>query len=156
MELFRVSVRSIAATLPNACEIVSSSRHSAGTCAMEFTKRIPFYLPRAACLCLAAVLASCAPQAQRMPAATAPSAADVAFQGLSQRYFDEVLALRPVEATGLGDHRYDDRLDDVSAAGRERRLTLERELLAAVRALDAAQLSRAHQVDAQLLSSRLE
>jgi uncharacterized protein (DUF885 family) len=91
-----------------------------------------------------------------MPAPVGPSAADVAFQDLSRRYFDEVLALQPVQATALGDHRYDDKLDDVSAAGRERRLTLERELLAAVRALDATQLSRAHQVDAQLLASRLE
>jgi uncharacterized protein (DUF885 family) len=61
-----------------------------------------------------------------------------------------------VDATALGDHRHDDKLDDVSAAGRERRLTLERELLAAVHALDTAQLSRAHQVDARLLASRLE
>jgi uncharacterized protein (DUF885 family) len=91
-----------------------------------------------------------------MPASTGPSAADVAFQSLSQRYFDEVLALTPVDATALGDHRYDDKLDDVSAAGRERRLTLDRELLAAVHALDAAQLSRAHQVDARLLASHLE
>ncbi|MEJ0037057.1 MAG: DUF885 domain-containing protein [Gammaproteobacteria bacterium] len=91
-----------------------------------------------------------------VPVATGPSAADVAFQTLAQRYFDEVLALQPVTATGLGDHRYDDKLDDVSAAGRERRLTLERELLAEVRTLNAAQLSRAHQVDARLLARRLE
>jgi uncharacterized protein (DUF885 family) len=78
------------------------------------------------------------------------------FQTLSQRYFDEVLALQPVKATALGEHRYDDKLDDVSTAARERRLTLERELLAAVRALDTAQLSRAHQVDARLLASELE
>ena len=123
---------------------------------MKITKSIPFYLPRAACLCLAAILANCAPQAQRLPASTGPSAADVDFQSLSRRYFDEVLALQPVDATALGDHRYDDKLDDVSAAGRERRLTLDRELLAAVHALDAAQLSRAHQVDARLLASRLE
>lgn len=91
-----------------------------------------------------------------MPTPTGPSAADVAFEGLAQRYFDEVLALEPVDATTLGDHRYDDKLDDVSAAGRERRLTLGRDLLAAVRALDASQLSRAHQVDARLLASFLE
>jgi hypothetical protein len=115
----------IDAVLPNACEIVSSSWHSDGISAMRFTKIVPFYLPRAACLCLAAVLASCAPQAQRMPTPTGPSAADIAFQSLSRRYFDEVLALQPVQATALGDHRYDDKLDDVSAAGRERRLALE-------------------------------
>jgi uncharacterized protein (DUF885 family) len=91
-----------------------------------------------------------------MPAPTGPSAADIAFQNLSQRYFDEVLALEPVEATTLGDHRYDDKLDDVSAAGRERRLALGREMITAVHALDASQLSRAHQVDARLLASRLE
>jgi uncharacterized protein (DUF885 family) len=124
--------------------------------AMEFTKRITFYLPRAACLCLAAVLASCAPQAQRVPAPPGPSEADVAFESISRRYFDEVLALEPVHATTLGEHRYDDKLDDVSAAGRERRLTLERELIAAVHALDATKLSRAHQVDARLLASHLE
>jgi uncharacterized protein (DUF885 family) len=123
---------------------------------MQFTKTVPFYLPRAACLCLAALFAGCAPQAQRLPAPAGPSAADVAFNSLSRRYFDEVLALEPVNATTLGDHRYDDKLDDVSAAGRERRLTLERELVAAVRALDATQLSRAHQVDARLLISHLD
>ena len=123
---------------------------------MEITNSVPFYLPRAACLCLAAFLASCAPQAQRMPVPIGPSVADVAFASLSQRYFDDVLALEPVKATTLGDHRYDDKLDDMSAAGRERRLALERELLSAVHALDAAQLSRAHQVDARLLASQLE
>jgi uncharacterized protein (DUF885 family) len=156
VELFQVSVMWIDAVLPNPREIVSSSRHPGGTCAMEITKSVPFYLSRAACLCLAAVLVSCAPQAQRMPAPAGPSAADIAFEALSRRYFDEVLALQPVKATQLGEHRYDDKLDDVGAAGRERRLTLERELLAAVRALDAAQLSRAHQVDARLLASELE
>ncbi len=91
-----------------------------------------------------------------MPAPTGPSVADVAFDALAQRYFDEVLALKPVEATGLGDHRFDDQLDDVGPAGRERRLALDRDLLAAVRALDATQFSRAHQVDARLLASELE
>jgi len=85
-----------------------------------------------------------------------PSAADVAFEALSRRYFDEVLALQPVYATGLGEHRFDDLLDDVSAEGRTRALTLERELLEAVRALETQQLSRAYQVDATLLARQLE
>jgi uncharacterized protein (DUF885 family) len=91
-----------------------------------------------------------------MPATKGPTAADLAFETLSRRFFDEVMALTPVSATGLGDHRFDDKIDDVSAAGRERRLTLERELLSAVKALDATQLSRAHQIDARLLASQLE
>ena len=123
---------------------------------MKITKSVPFYLPRAACLCLAAVFASCAPQAQRVPVPVGPSAADMAFESLAQRYFNDVVPLQPVSATGLGDHRFDDKLDDIGAAGRERLATLERELLEAVRAVDATQLSRAHQVDARLLASQLE
>jgi hypothetical protein len=124
--------------------------------AMKITMHAPIYFSRLAWLCLAAALASCAPQAQRVPVPTGPSAADIAFESLSRRYFDEVLALTPVAATALGDHRYDDKLDDVGAAGRERRLALEREMLGAVQALEPAQLSRAHQVDARLLASQLE
>jgi uncharacterized protein (DUF885 family) len=123
--------------------------------AMKITKDARFYFSRLSCLCLAALFASCAPQAQRMPTSET-SAADVAFGALSRRYFDEVLALTPVTATGLGDHRFDDKLDDVSAAGRERRLALEREMLGELRAIDAAQLSRAYQIDARLLASQLE
>jgi uncharacterized protein (DUF885 family) len=123
---------------------------------MKITIALPFYFTRLTCLCLAAVVLSCAPTPPRAPASTGPTATDVAFDALSRRYFDDVLSLSPVRATGLGDHRFDDKLDDVGATGRERRLTLERELLAAVRALDTTQLSRAHQVDARLLASQLE
>ncbi len=46
-----------------------------------------------------------------------PSAADVTFNEISQRYLAEMLPLTPVRATSLGDHRYDGQLDDVSADG---------------------------------------
>jgi uncharacterized protein (DUF885 family) len=115
------------------------------------------FFPRLSmCLCLAALVVGCAPTPPREPIATIPSAADNAFDALSRRYFDDVLALQPVNATGLGDHRYDNQLDDVSSAGRARTLTVERDLLRAVRELDRARLSRAHQVDANLLASQLE
>jgi len=123
---------------------------------MKITKTARSYSFRVACLCLAAVASGCAQQAQHVPAPASPSVADVAFEALSRRYFDEVLALSPTTATALGDHRYDDKLDEAGAAARERSVTLERELLSAVRAVDAAQLSRAHQVDARLLASQLE
>ena len=123
---------------------------------MKLTTTVSFCASRLTCLCLAALLASCAPQAQRVPAPTGPSEADVAFESLSRRYFDEVIALTPVTATSLGDHRFDDKLDEVGSAGRERRLTVEKQLLQELRALDAATLSRAHQVDARLLAGQLE
>jgi len=85
-----------------------------------------------------------------------PTAADAQFEGISKRYLDEMLALTPVAATALGDHRHDGALDDVSATGYGRRVALARELLAPLRALDPSQLSRAHQVDARLLTGELE
>jgi uncharacterized protein (DUF885 family) len=123
---------------------------------MKITNRVPFYSRRAACLCLAALLASCASPLPQPAAPSGPSAEDVAFETLSRRWFDDMLALSPVTATGLGDHRFDDKLDDVSATGRDRRLALGRELLEAVRAIDATKLSRAHQVDARLLAGQLD
>lgn len=90
------------------------------------------------------------------PSARAPTGTDLSFEAISKRYLDEMMALTPVNATALGDHRFDDRLDDVSAAGYQRRTVLAHELLAEVQALDAKQLSRANQVDARLLRNELE
>jgi uncharacterized protein (DUF885 family) len=83
-------------------------------------------------------------------------AADRAFEAVSKRYLDEMLALTPVAATALGDHRHDGELDDVSAGGYEKRVALARELLAQLHGIDVAQLSRPNQVDAQLLKTELE
>ena len=90
------------------------------------------------------------------PTVVGPSAADRSFDALSNRFLEEMLALTPVAATSLGEHRYDGLLDDVSAAGEARRAALARDLLAQLQALDHTQLSRAHQVDAQLLTNELQ
>jgi uncharacterized protein (DUF885 family) len=78
------------------------------------------------------------------------------FETISQRYLDEMMALTPVNATSLGDHRFDAKLDDVSSTGYDRRVALAHELLLQLQAVDSAQLSRANQVDARLLTSELE
>lgn len=103
-------------------------------------------------------LAGCAtsPSPAANAAPPGPTATDVAFGTVSKRYLDEMMALTPVNATSLGEHRFDDQLDDVSAASYERRATLAHELLAQVQALDSTALSRANQVDARLLMSDLE
>ncbi|MFL6601254.1 MAG: DUF885 domain-containing protein [Steroidobacteraceae bacterium] len=85
-----------------------------------------------------------------------PSAADVTFDQISNRYLGEMLPLAPVQATALGEHRYDANLDDVGAEGRARRTGLARQLSAQLETLDVAQLNRAHQVDFHLLKSELE
>jgi uncharacterized protein (DUF885 family) len=90
-------------------------------------------------------------QASAWPAGSA----DAKFEALGQRYVEEFGRYAPVSATQLGDHRYDGELDDMSPAGRARKLAWYMALLAEVQAIDPAQLSRANQVDAAMLENQL-
>jgi uncharacterized protein (DUF885 family) len=88
-------------------------------------------------------------------ALVAPSA-DVRFAALSKSYIDSIARFSPVYGTQLGDHRFDDRLPDITAAGRAHQATFERTLLAQLRAIDFKALSRDNQVDALMLRNQLE
>ncbi|HRP12116.1 MAG TPA: DUF885 family protein, partial [Terricaulis sp.] len=87
--------------------------------------------------------------------AQSASRADRAFERLAAQWLDRSMRFSPVSATGVGDHRFDDRIDDVSAAGRAAALRFNRETLAALEGIDRNQLSRANQVDAALLANNL-
>lgn len=102
----------------------------------------PFYF--------AAVLALCFAQ----PAAATP--ADDAFQALADRYIGDLAEFSPVNATLIGDHSADDRLDDVSDGGRAVLQTKLREYRDALAVIDRDALSRANQVDAEILGNQLE
>jgi uncharacterized protein (DUF885 family) len=114
---------------------------------------------------MTAVLAACSPASQAPAdtngAATANSQtgttqADTAFAALSKRYLEEGLALSPVAATQIGDHRHDSQLDDLSAAGRKKMLDWNKAMLAELARTDASALSRENQVDALILRNNLE
>jgi uncharacterized protein (DUF885 family) len=111
---------------------------------------------------LAALLAACqaqspaTPSADTSPATAADSAQDAAFATLSQRFLDEGLALSPISATQIGDHRFDAEIDDLSAAGRQKAVDWSRSMLAALDAIDTAKLSRENQVDGLILRNQLE
>jgi uncharacterized protein (DUF885 family) len=89
-------------------------------------------------------------------AAQDQSRADRAFAALSARWLDRSMRLSPISATGIGDHRFDNRIDDVSAFGRAAQLAFARNTLRALQAIDASALTRANQVDAALLRNALE
>lgn len=90
--------------------------------------------------------------------ATTPavSEADAGFSALSARWLEGVLRLTPVEATKIGEHRYDGEVDDLSAAGRGALLAFTREIAAELEAIDKTALSREAQVDAALLDNQLK
>lgn len=83
------------------------------------------------------------------------SSADRAFAALAARYIDQSMRLGPIGATAIGDHRFDTRLDDVSAAGRAANVRFARDVLVRLQRIDRAALSRANQVDAALLENAL-
>jgi len=72
-------------------------------------------------------------------------------------YLDQFFQQQPYDATLLGDHRYDDKLDDLSAASRTKWIERIRRAHAELpRAVDYARLSRAGQVDFEIFRHDLE
>jgi uncharacterized protein (DUF885 family) len=88
-------------------------------------------------------------------AAASQATADARFADVSKRWLDGWMRLNPVAATQLGDHRFDDRVDDLSAGGRQQLIDFSKELLAELDAIDAKSLSRENQVDALILRNQL-
>jgi len=106
------------------------------------------------------LLCACAPTPPRADSSPQPPppppTADQQFEALAQRYLKEAPEQSPVGATALGDHRFDHRLDDVSAAGWQARLAFTELYLEALASIDRTRLSRANQVDALLLQHDLQ
>src|SRR5688572_1622144 len=67
---------------------------------------------------------------------------DQALNALVEEYFDSQLELSPMNATAIGESRYDDRLDESTSPGfREKAIGIQRAYLDRARRLDPAQLS---------------
>ena len=111
---------------------------------------------------LTALLAACQPQAPAAPegkdraATAAPSQADTQFAALSKRWLEGWLRLNPVNATQVGEHRFDSDLDDLGETGRKAVTDFSRRTLAELDAIDARSLSRENQVDALVLRNQVQ
>jgi uncharacterized protein (DUF885 family) len=108
--------------------------------------------------CVCAALAGCAGTPSK-PTLTLPRAAragtDPAFARLVEEYVAQRLAAHPTEATSLGVHDFDDKLEDLSRAGVQRRAKASRAFLARLERIDRGHLSLDEQVDAALLEGQL-
>src|SRR5690554_310234 len=119
--------------------------------------------PLLAASLLALALAACQGQAAPTPPgaadgtdAVAARGHDRAFSAIAARFLDEGLALSPVSATQIGDHRFDAGLADRGEAGRRKPAGWPRGMLAELAALEPPALSRDNQVDALILRNPLE
>jgi uncharacterized protein (DUF885 family) len=98
----------------------------------------------------AAGLAACA----GAPSERSP---DVELNTLVEEYFERQLELSPMNATSIGDSRYDDRLDDSTSPGyREKSFGIERAFLDRARHIDPAQLSPASRISYEIFVSERE
>ncbi|MGO9113500.1 MAG: DUF885 domain-containing protein [Thermoguttaceae bacterium] len=89
--------------------------------------------------------------------ASAGTSEDAKLDEFFRRYLDEYFRQQPSNATGLGDHRFDAKLEDLSAESRAKWIQRTRRALADLpRAVDCAQLSRAGQVDFEIFKHDLE
>ena len=71
-------------------------------------------------------------------------------------YIEQVMVDEPMTATRLGDHRFDDRLEDLSPDARLMRLNRDKKALADLpQAVNYKSLKRASQVDYEILSRYL-
>ncbi|MGH8891556.1 MAG: DUF885 domain-containing protein [Acidothermaceae bacterium] len=81
--------------------------------------------------------------------------AEAAFEALAAAAVDAMLAYQPVLATSLGDHRFDDRLDDLRPAAVDAEVRALRGWLDQVDRWPVDSLSVGHRVDAEVLKVRL-
>ncbi len=88
--------------------------------------------------------------------ADSESAPDRAFRAQVTQFVQAELELNPERATHLGDHRFDDRVDDVSAKGIDESIRLAKKWIAVFGADDPKTLSPANEADREWLMAHAD
>src|SRR6266481_5395984 len=107
-------------------------------------------------LCLLLVGQLFTSQAAQNSSASPASAADAAFRAQAQEFIEAELRLYPERATALGDHRYDDRLADLSRGRSEIVIRHARKWLKTFHSDDPSALSPANEADREWLLAQAD
>ena len=84
-------------------------------------------------------------------------AADSPLESFFRRYLDERFALHPTEATALGDHRFDGRMDDLSPAALEKSLAHLKQSRARLhKEIERSKLSADERINFDIFNHELE
>jgi len=86
----------------------------------------------------------------------APAAEDDKLAAFFKAYLEAQMKAAPVEASRLGDHRYDDRIEDLSPKARAAYWDKQKSALAGLARLDFKSLSRDSQIDFEILCDTLK
>ena len=85
------------------------------------------------------------------------TAQDAKLEKVFKSYLDEAFKMRPMEATSLGDHRFDSQMDELTPQARAAWVEMERRELADLPTqVDYASLSRASQIDFEVFQHSLQ
>ena len=95
------------------------------------------------------------PAANRSPVTTEAQTAQAAYAALESDFESWLLRENPETATALGDHRFDDRISDLSLAAMDRRAGEAQSMLDRLNAIAQPQLSAANQVNVQIMRRQL-
>ena len=82
--------------------------------------------------------------------------ADQKFENLAGQFIVDAMRLSPVEATALGEHKYDSQLPAITRRGRADRAATWGAIDAALSLINPASLSRDNQVDYAMLRNELQ
>ncbi len=88
--------------------------------------------------------------------ALAKETADQKFEALANKYIAELLKMNPEWATNLGEHAYDNRLNDYSLAGVKKEREFSAAYLEKLKAMPLAKLSKVNNIDARIMRDNLE
>ena len=91
-----------------------------------------------------------------LPSCAQPPADDQRFESLAGNYIEKLLQTNPELATGLGDHRFDSRLDDYTIAGVDLQRSLCKAYLDSLSQIDEARLNPANKIDLKILRTNLQ
>lgn len=78
------------------------------------------------------------------------------FEKLGAQYIEQSTAFSPVRATRLGDHRFDNQLDEISETARSKKIRWMESFVERLEQIDPHNLSRENQVDYALLKHALQ
>jgi uncharacterized protein (DUF885 family) len=81
---------------------------------------------------------------------------DAPFIDAANDYIRMFLANSPVQATAIGEHRYDGRLNDWSASGRERTLVIHQDFLKRLETIAPEKLQLQNRIDYQIVRLRAQ
>ena len=85
-----------------------------------------------------------------------PESEDQKFESFAKEYIEQLLKRNPEMATSLGDHRFDDRMNNYTQAGMQQELKAQLEAKQSMQKIDPARLSSTNQIDYKILDNNIE